>query len=54
MAEDMVADNIQRSFKTVNGKESYAGISASTSWRWISISCFKTVNGKESYAGVAD
>ena len=39
------------SFKTVNGKESYAGLAFHHHNHQDSISCFKTVNGKESYAG---
>ncbi len=37
-------------FKTVNGKESYAGASHNSN-DFLKLSSFKTVNGKESYAG---
>ena len=41
------------SFKTENGKESYAGRPVENVWGNSNF-CFKTVNGKESYAGGDD
>ena len=44
------ANNCDTSFKTVNGKESYAGMK-DLYHHASEENSFKTVNGKESYAG---